>query len=203
VVLTVASAVAGLESSAVSNGISGGSLAEDDEAYRARILARLAQAPHGGCANDYVEWALEVPGVTRVWVEPSTLGTVYVRFMMDEAHPDAAPTPTDVAAVSAHINDPARKPISANVVVEAPQIILVDVVFSSIFPDTAAVRANIEAELKDMLRTKGGCGTRIQLSWIYQAINNADGLDYFSIVLPTADIVPTSGQLPVLGLVSI
>ena len=86
-----------------------GSDTENDDALRERLLARLRMPPHGGAKHDYAAWAKEVPGVTRVWVEPAwqDLCTVCVLFVRDN---DAVilPDAPEVAAVAAHSEPGAR-----------------------------------------------------------------------------------------------
>jgi uncharacterized phage protein gp47/JayE len=93
---TILSATQGLPSAAGSivvgaGGLAGGADRERDEPYRARLLDRLRRPPHGGSANDYVQWALELPGVTRAWVAPLEAG------------------PGTVTATAANAAAPARK----------------------------------------------------------------------------------------------
>jgi uncharacterized phage protein gp47/JayE len=85
--LSLVEPASGINSTAsvATGGFVGGADAEDDESYRARILARIQQPPHGGSRSDYEQWALAVSGVTRAWVYPNELGlgTVTVRFVKD------------------------------------------------------------------------------------------------------------------------
>ena len=81
--------------------LDGGTDEETDEELRARVLRRIRQPPMGGDAYDYVAWALAVPGVTRAWCSPLEMGigTVTVRFMMDDlrADNDGFPIADDIA----------------------------------------------------------------------------------------------------------
>jgi uncharacterized phage protein gp47/JayE len=63
--------VPGVATAAVvqSDGLVSGNDVEADASLRSRLLARLADVPHGGSRADYVRWARELPGVTRVWVQ--------------------------------------------------------------------------------------------------------------------------------------
>ena len=91
--MTLVSPIAGVLSEVVCQGIAGGADAEDDESLRARVLSRQRETPHGGAKNDYVQWALSVPGVTRAWCYPleDGDGTVVVRFVCDDL-PGIMPT---------------------------------------------------------------------------------------------------------------
>ena len=66
--------------------MTGGTDEETDDELRARILLRIRNPPMGGDQNDYVQWALAVPGCTRAWCFPNEMGigTVTVRVMFDD-----------------------------------------------------------------------------------------------------------------------
>jgi uncharacterized phage protein gp47/JayE len=95
-VLSVQSPISGINSNVTVITLDGGSDLEDEEDYRDRVLARIANPPLGGTEADYEMWAKETAGVTRVWVEPLYLGvgTVGVFFVRDDdsgsIFPDAA-----------------------------------------------------------------------------------------------------------------
>lgn len=74
--LTFSSPVAGVNATATvtAGGLTGGADIESDTSLRARLRRRVQHPPHGGAQYDYEAWALEVPGVTRVWVFPAWLG---------------------------------------------------------------------------------------------------------------------------------
>lgn len=99
--VTLVSPISGVNSTAVvaAGGLAGGEDIESDDGYRARILARIQQPPHGGAKSDYVQWALANAGVTRAWCTPLEmgLGTVMVRFVKDL---NTDPVPQNLAAYS-------------------------------------------------------------------------------------------------------
>lgn len=207
--LAFVSPVVGVNSAATvaTGGLSGAADAEDDAALRARIKARMKEPPHGGSKNDYVAWAKEVAGVTRAWVYPSELGpgTVTVRFVRDN---DASliPDAGEVAAVQSYIDAPNRRPVTAQVTAVAP--IAVPLNFTlTVTPNTAAVKAAIEAELVDMLRRKSapqgiGVDGTIWLDDIRAAIKNAPGLSHYTITSPSADVTHTTGQIATMGAIT-
>src|SRR5215471_5768142 len=86
----------------------GGADEETDDELRARILLRIQQPPMGGDEASYIEWTLEVPGVTRAWCFPleQGMGTVTVRFMMDDLRADnnGIPLTEDVQAVREYLD---------------------------------------------------------------------------------------------------
>ncbi len=182
-------------------GLAGGADTEDDASLRARLLARIREAPHGGNANDYVQWALEVPGVTRAWVYPQELGpgTVTVRFVADDDPAGPIPSQTLVDGVAAHID--ALRPVTAAVTVVAPVDVPINPTIR-LTPNDPAVQAAVQAELEDMLRREAVPGGTILLSHINEAISIAAGETDHALVSPTADVTHATGELAVLGTIT-
>ena len=197
------SAVPGLNSTVtlVGDGFTGGADIETDDAYRARLLARLRNPPAGGAKHDYEAWALSVPGVTRVWVYPLEmgLGTVVVRFVRDN---DASliPDGSEVAAVQAYIDT--VRPITADVTVVAPVAVPLNFTISGLNPNTPEVKAAIQSELADLLAREAEPGATIPLSHIRAAISGALNEFDHTLVSPSADVTHTTGQLATMGVVT-
>ena len=66
-------------------------------------LFRIQNPPMGGSEADYVRWAMAVPGVTRAWAAVEQgIGTMTVRFLMDDMYPDnyGLPTAADIQEVA-------------------------------------------------------------------------------------------------------
>lgn len=214
VVATMVSPIGGVSATATiaSPGLSGGADAEDDGALLARVLTRWQEPPHGGADFDYVTWALEVAGVTRVWVYPkeSGVGTVTVRFMMDEVRAendgipqgDVPPDPYsgDLLAVYDHLT--ANRPVTADLFVVAPIATPMNVTIDNLTPDTVAIRAAIEAEIRDFLRREAEPGGTIRRSRLDEAISAALGEGHHALTVPAADVTHTTGQIAVLGTLS-
>ena len=202
VVLTLESPISGVDSEATvgEDGLSGGTDQEDDEDYRIRVLERLRSPPHGGSEADYIAWAKEVSGVTRVWVSPLELGvgTVVVRFVRDDDD-DLIPSAGEVDEVQDYIDE--RRPVTADVTVLAPTDTPMAVTLS-ITPDNSAVRAAVEAELEDLLRREAEPGETVLLSHIRTAIGIAEGLTNYTLASPAADVTHTANQLATLGTVT-
>lgn len=182
------------------DGLRGGTDAETDEDYRERILDRKREPPHGGSAHDYVQWALQVPGVTRAWCLPlwMGLGTVGVMFARD-GDADIIPTEGQCQAVAAHI-DPLR-PVTAEVYVFAPMPKEIDVAVK-ISPDTADNRENVKLELADFVVREGAPGATLRVSRISEAISAAVREHHHYLEMPVNDIPVAENELPVLGLVT-
>lgn len=211
---------------AVTNVLSSGTFAsfvdgvpeETDDTLRARVLDRIRQPPMGGDAEDYVQWATAVPGVTRAWCSPNEmgLGTITVRFMMDDLRAttdpmtNGFPLQTDIDAVYAYLQT--KRPVAIKdffVVAPIPQPINFTII--NLSEDTNAVRAAIGASVNIMLMLKaapqhaiGGVSlppTLIHSVWITEAILAAQGVDYFSQSIPDF-AMPNPGSLAVLGTIT-
>lgn len=197
--LTLVSPIAGVSSAVTiaASGITNGVDAESDDSLRARLLARIQLPPHGGAAFDYVAWALEVPGITRAWPFPRYLGagTVGVAIVNDAADP-ITPDPAKVQEVQKYIEE--RCPVTADVTVFAPTPVAVNFKLS-VTPDTAAVRAAVEAELRDLLIREAVPGGTIRLSRIREAISIAAGEEDHVLFEPTSNLSFQVGEIPVMG----
>lgn len=211
-VLTLVSPVDGVDPSAIvgAGGLAGGADAEADgrpgirEFYRGRILDRIRQPPQGGAGYDYEAWALQVPGVTRVWVTPREMGagTVTVRFMMDVVRADRGGVPTsgDVAIMQDYLD--ARRPVNADVFAVAPVGVPLALTVTGLDPDTPAVRQQIAAEFADMLYRRAVPSGTIGLDWIGEAVSVAAGENRHRLTVPTDDIDHTTGQIAISGVIT-
>lgn len=191
------------------SGIHDGTDVETVEQLRVRVLQRLSQTPRGGSRGDYVRWALEVPGVTRVWETPRIMGggTVGVQFVTDDELGGPIPTPSKVAQVEAYLEERAPSTLGraiggvyVGLVVTAPTAYPIDPEIQ-VTPDTPAVRAAVEAELLDFLRREAAPGVTIPLSRFEEAISRAQGEESHVLVSPAA-ITPATGELPILGTIT-
>lgn len=205
--LNLDSPIAGINAATTvtAGALTGGADIEDDDSLRARVLARIQQTQHGGAKHDYIAWAKEVSGVTRAWCYPLEMGdgTVTVRFVRDD---DASPIPdvAEVAAVQSYIE--ALAPVGMQVFVVAP--VAAPIAFNiHSTPATVAVKAAIEASLRDLLireaEPEGGNGEgKVLLSHIREAISLAAGETDNVLVAPVADVTPTLGQMATFGAIT-
>lgn len=206
VILTIVTPIAGVTQTASvdGDGLTGGADAEELEDYRARVLARLGTPPTGGGPGDYVQWALQVPGVTRAWEYPGEqgAGTVVVRFATDN-DVSPIPNPAKVAEVQAYLDSVA--PIAADVIVVAPVEYTLDMTID-LTPDTTAVRAAVTTELEGYLRRSaepaGSGGGTLLKSQLDEAVSLAAGETDHTISVPAGNVSLTTGQLPVLGTIT-
>ena len=215
--LTIVSGVNGDALVEVEDDITGGADVEDIESWRARLLFRKRNRPHGGAAPDYVMWAEEVSGVTRVFVERlwAGPGTVRVFPLMDDIFPSGIPSSDAVARVHDHIDT--VRPSGALVTVQAATPVPVDITITDMSPDTTVVREAVLVALKDCFRRRSRvAGSEVErpgmpflataasfsLSWIWQAVAEASGEDRHQITTPTEDVELEAGEIAVLGTVT-
>jgi len=198
--LTLMQPVTGLSSAAivVTPGVTGGNDQETLEALQARLIRRIQQPPQGGSASDYETWALEVPGVTRAWVKPLYLGagTVAVFIANDNAVTAPIPDAGTVTAAQAYIEG--KAPVTADVSVFAPTVLLVPV-SAKLSPNTSATQAAAAAEIDDLFQREAEPGGTIHLSKIREAVSVASGIVDSQVTAPVADVVAGAGQIPVPG----
>lgn len=197
------SPIAGVQSTATvaAGGISGGTDVESDQRLLARLLQRIQNPPQGGSEADYVQWALEVPGVTRVWVSPLEMGagTVTVRFVTDDDPDGIIPDAPKVAEVQAHINE--KRPVTATPYVVAPVGDPLNMTIK-LLPNTTAVQAAVQAELEDLITRDAAPGQPILISRLREAVSIAAGEENNQIVTPTADVTHATGHMAVLGTIT-
>jgi uncharacterized phage protein gp47/JayE len=181
--------------------IDGGTDTETDDQLRARVLHRIRNPPMGGAVADYVTWALACPGVTRAWAAPEQgIGTITVRFLMDDlrADDDGWPTPDDQQAVHDYINK--MRPVTVkDCYVLAPIKQFIDIEIAKLEPDTAEVAGAIEQSIRDMLFVKAAPGETIYAAWVSYAIMNAAGVQSFNLITTNDYVMPSLGHMAVLG----
>lgn len=199
-------------------GCTGGADQETDPAFRSRMLAKYAAPPQGGAAADYVQWALEVPGCTRAWVDPNGMGpgSVIIYAMFDDAaggdfpvgtdgcasEESRGPTATgDQLAIAEHIWP--VQPVTALVYAMAPLAAPIDVHLLALDPDTPEIEAAIVASIEDMLLVRAATGGTIYPSDLYEAILATPGLNHFTMSEPALPITADVGALPVMGTLTV
>ncbi|EPY01372.1 baseplate J/gp47 family protein [Magnetospirillum fulvum] len=209
--VTLTTPILGLDSSGLvlAPGLTGGTPAETEDEYKARIVSRLRSPPQGGNDDDYISWALEVPGVTRAWVRRGARGSgeVLVLFMMDSTYPDGIPVGAgapdysgDVLAVYRHLL--AQAPDPAVIYAKAPIPKAVPYVIHGLTPDTPEIRREIEAELRDVHVRRATPGKPWRWSWGPEAVTTAAGADSFDALDPNYTIACLIDEIAVRGAVS-
>jgi uncharacterized phage protein gp47/JayE len=208
----------------------GGVDQETDEAFRTRILQVYSLPPQGGSRNDYLEWALAVPGVTRAWINPTGggVGTVllYVMFDQSEAAHNGFPQGTDGVATAEPRGPTAagdqlavanailpKQPVTALVYALSPIASPVNFSIAGLgTSNTPAMQAAISGALSDMFLRLANVGGTVQpatgyawppiepSAW-YAALEAVPGLTAFTVTAPVAPLTPLPGNLFTLGTV--
>ncbi|WP_428492170.1 baseplate J/gp47 family protein [Rhodopila sp.] len=228
-VFNLATSVANVQSvSTTSTQTADGADQETDDELRTRMLIVYAAPPQGGDRQDYIEWALAVPGVTRAWIVPNGMGagTVTVFVMLDDAEaehggfpqgsngcasnePRAATATGDQLTVANALFP--LQPVTALVYVVAPTPQPTDFTIADLGSNnTAAMQALIASALADMFLRLGQAGGTINPTtgapWAgiepsdwYAALEAIPGLSEFKVTVPSGAISPSAGALLTVG----
>lgn len=201
--LSLVNPVAGVNPAATvaSGGLTGGADIEDDEDLRTRLRLAIRQPAHGGADFDYVNWALEVAGVTRAWCFPNYwgAGTVGVAVVCDDQEGSIIPDAAKVQEVQDYIDY--LRPVTADVTVWAPIEKPLDLTIL-LNPTTSLVQAAVEAELRDLITREAVPNGTIYLSHIREAISIAAGEIDHVLTAPAADVVCVGGEITILGVIT-
>ena len=228
--MTLGTAIPGINSTfIVASAVTPGADVETDDAFRTRMLQRYANPPQGGAVQDYVGWALAVPGVTRAWCLPNGMGAgtviVYTMFDVTEAshggfpqgtngvatlETRAAPATGDQLAVANYIFP--LRPVTALVYSVAPIASPTNFTIHGLNPNTTAMKASVAAAITGVflsqgtpggvLLPNGNTGGTVYMVAIEAAINAILGIVDFIIISPTTDIVAANGYLSTLGTIT-
>lgn len=219
-------------SGTASTPIVGGTDQESQDAYRTRVLAAYAAPAQGGDMADYIEWAMDVPGVSRAWVAPGLAGsgsvTVFVMFDAAEAANGGFPVGSNGTAAAetrgtavatgdqldvANAIYPER-PATALVYVCAPTPAPQNFAIANLgSANTATMQAAITAALTDMFLRLANVGGAVNPATgqpypaldpnaWYAALNAIPGLTSFTVTAPTLPLTPATGALLTLGTVT-
>lgn len=178
-------------------GITGGVDQETIETLRGRVIRSYRVVPQGGAQDDYVTWALEIPGITRAWcvrkyMGPGTVGLFVVRDDDDDPLPNA----DELAAYKAYIE--ALRPVTAELYVLAPVAKAIAFQIKAI-PDTTQIRAAIEKSLRDLLKREGDLGVTVIHTHLGEAISRSPGENDHQLVAPAANVVLAVNEIPTFG----
>jgi len=180
------SAPPGVDDAAVVVNVTGGAPEENDDDLRTRVLLRIQQPPMGGDKTDYIQWTLAVPGVTRAWSYPLEMGigTVSVRFMMDDlrADNDGFPLPPDVDVVRAYL-DTVRPVAVKDFFVVAPLPYPIDHIIYGLDPDTPATREELTLNLRKMFDLRTKPSQAWYRAWSEEAVSETANVFSFDLAL--------------------
>lgn len=179
-------------------GIAQGADIESIDALKVKLLSRIRTPPKGGGPGDYVNWALEVSGVTRAWELPNqyghnTVGLTFVRDNDVSIIPDAG----EVTTMQAYLDT--KAPITVEVTAFAPTPIDLDVTLTTLTPNTLTIQSAIDTELEDyILRTAEPSATHY-ISQINEVISLAAGETDHVMTVPAANVVTAVFEILVKG----
>lgn len=214
----------------VATAFTGGAEVESDFALRSRMLAAYSSPPQGGSYSDYAEWALAVPGVTRVWVQNNTApGAINLYFMMDDveaAHGGFPQGTNGVATLETRDTAAAGdqlllanalftlQPVHVLLYALAPTANTIAFTFTGLGASpSATLQSLIASAIASALRFGAVPGGVTDLSEIEYAIAQVAGTDGFVITAMTAsagtiapagvgNIASNAGAIPVLGTIT-
>lgn len=184
---------------ATQNGIVGGADIEGVEEYRARLLLALRREAGAGDTVYYENAALSQPGVTRArafrtYAGPGTVG---VTFMMDNTYDDGIPQPGDIAAMQEYLES--IMPADLNdLVVFAPNPVVINIGINNLNPDTVALREDINNALAEQFRAYD-FGESVFRSQIEATIGAAPGEISHTLIMPTGDTAVSEYSIAILG----
>lgn len=177
---------------------------ETIEALQARMLLAFRTPPQGGAKVDYIQWAEQIAGVTRVWVFPLWLGagTVGLTFVRDDDGTGAAiiPDAGEVAAVQAYVTGPTFAPVTANVTTFAPTAVVQNFTIHLV-PSTDALKTLVEAALTNLIFREAVPGGTMYLSHQLAAIASVLGAGTFTLTAG-ADQVFANNQIGIMGTIT-
>jgi len=211
--------IVGVDNAVVIVTMLGGVDQETDEELRVRVLERIREPPMGGDSEDYVAWALAVPGVTRAWSAPLEMGmgTVTVRFMCDDLRKtddpltDGFPLDTDVAAVQKYMNF--KRPVAVkDFFVVAPIPEPINFALANLSNYDASTIQNIYDSVKAMLRERAAPAKAIDgvyigaqtiyEAWISEAVLSAMEEEGHFNLAANDHPMPTPGHIAVIGTIT-
>jgi len=148
--------------------------AETEDALRERITILKQQPPSGGKEQDYLLWALEIPGVDKAWVYDIYLGagTVGVVIADEDFQPVATSIKEDTQdninakgplGVKKDVIDPDSQPVTWSI---------------KIVPNTPSIQQNVENNMLALFDSITRPGGTILLSQMRNAIANSGVNDY-------------------------
>lgn len=209
--LSLVNPIAGVETVCAVVMIDGGSDIESIDLLRERIVERRQNGADVGRTVDWVAWAKEYPGVTRVWAAPKLagLGTITIYFMRDG---DADPYPDQDAQreLENYLNRTGLP--FGEIFCAAPKKRLLNPTIQ-IKPNTITTQAYCQAAIEALIKNHASpvkydddgymplpiTGITIPRTHITQAISNSLGEYDHVLISPEDDVVCKVGELLELG----
>lgn len=186
-----------------------GSDQETDEDLRLRFLNKLQNPISHFSVAEIESLALTLTGVTRVFVQEITpsVGQATIYFMRDN-DTDPIPSASEVTALKTLLDTirPANTD-TLDLIVAAPTANSEDYTFSSITPDTSAMRTAITNSLIQFYAERVTMGTNIVEEAYNAAIfgsvtDSGIDLELFTLSTPSADLVIGTAEIGTLGVIT-
>ncbi|MEA9997043.1 MULTISPECIES: baseplate J/gp47 family protein [unclassified Pseudomonas] len=218
--------IPGIQSSGTVTGtVTTGGDQETEKSVFNRMMAAYQSTPNGGSFNDYVNWALAVPGVTRAWCTPNGFGTgtVVVFVMLDNANAPYQGFPQGTNGISVSDNRATSgnlatgdqlvvansifplQPVTAMVYICAALPNPTNFTITGLTNASTITRAAIAAAITEIFVEQGvpkSDGSISALSDIDSAIAAIASTSGFVITSPVANIPNIAGYLPTLGVIT-
>lgn len=208
--LTLVAPVANISDVGVVNtaGIGGGADIESDASLMSRVLFRRRNKPRGGAKHDYVDWAREVNGITRVFVDPITATnnrlSVGVWILMDSTYANGIAQQADVDIVQAYID--AVKPAGAVVAVGTPVATPINLTIANLADNSVLTKNAIAVELAAFFQRQAVSTltdpVTLYRSQLIEAISAATGEAHHTLSVPATDTVIANGHVATLGTIT-
>lgn len=175
---------------------------ETDVSFRASIQESLEAHTTAGSIGAYHWHALRAdPALRDVGISSPLPGTVLVSVLAETG----TPTPGQLAAVVAALNDESVRPLCDTVIVEAAELLdyaVTATLHLASGPDPAAVQAAAESAVTAYGMAQRLCGARVAVSALLAALHQP-GVAWVGLASPAADVVALPTQAPWLGTVTV
>ena len=222
---TLATSIDGIQSNGTAaTEFTGGADIESEDSVMTAMLQAYQNTPQGGDAQDYVTWALAVPGVTRAWCNGNGFGAgtvaVYTMFDNSEAAHGGFPQGTNGVA-TAETRSPTvatgdqlavanaiyvEQPVTALVFSCAPAPNPINFAFTGTSGWSASTKAAVQNAINSVFLQYGAPVTTeiptINISLIESEIAAISGTAGFVMTEPAANIPNGIGQMPTIGTTS-
>lgn len=188
--------------------------AETDDQLRERLTERCSNFTAPFTASGLPIFIKEkIAGITRIWVQTATPSAGYTTiYFTRDNDANIIPTSAQANAVKNAIIDvetgikPANTPDNY-VVVSAPTAVSINITFSSLSPNTTAMKSAITQALTDYFKSPqinvGGDITLNEINaLIYSVIDEDGNSPTFALSSPTTTTVVSDSELAILGTIT-
>ena len=204
--MELVSPIADVDSLDLQGATTGGEDEELDDDYRARILARIQEAPQGGAAHDYINWQKEIEGVQNAWVFDQSRGAGTVGLYIIATGSDPVPSTLLKDEVKAYVD--IRRPVAITTYMEGLLVgdkKTIDFAIK-INPNSSAIQSQITENMENHFANIAAPGEDLLISQIRDAVFSSGvdnyeitGIDVNSTPVAVDDITLAGFEFPVLG----